>query len=233
MLKKEDRYCIDCGKKGVVERRRCDSCAKEHNRQRAIKHSKQFGRYNYGKSICPICGEEMTLWRKDQASHSSCRPKTVEDYNKLKRSPIGNIVAKEVMISNGVEIPNGFVVHHLDENPDNNSIFNLIVISRSAHNSLHRKLQYHRSLFLKESSSNSEDCWKPLRDHLTKAWLETTGAKVIKINDIGQSAAEPPSSKESEEGSEAMHGTPKSQDMVKIWSGQQTYSSKCFRNNEL
>jgi len=37
---------------------------------------------------------------------------------------------------------------------------------------------------------------------MTTAWLETTNAKVIKLWEIGQSAAEPLSSIEYEEGSE-------------------------------
>ena len=63
---------------------------------------------------------------------------------------------------------------------------------------------------MKKNSSNSENCWNILRDHLTKAWLETSSAKVLKISDIGQSAAEPLNSIEYEEGSEAMYGESKS-----------------------
>ena len=55
---------------------------------------------------------------------------------------------------------------------------------RSDHNSLHRFLQYRRSLFLKENGSNPEDCWDILRDQLTTAWFEKTGAKCLKIVDI-------------------------------------------------
>jgi hypothetical protein len=36
-----------------------------------------------------------------------------------------------------------------------------------------------------------ENCWNILRDQLTTTWLEITDVKVIKITDIGQSAAEP------------------------------------------
>lgn len=47
------------------------------------------------------------------------------------------------------------------------------------------------SLLRKLNSSNLENCWDSLRGLLTTTWLETTGVKVIKITDIGQSAAEP------------------------------------------
>ena len=58
---------------------------------------------------------------------------------------------------------------------------------------------------MKSQNENSENCWNTLRDHLTTAWFEKTSATVIKIGDIGQSAAEPLSNGE---GSETMHGTP-------------------------
>ena len=215
-IPKEDRYCADCGKKGVVERRRCEPCAKEYNRARAKDRYAKYGRYNYGKGICPICGEEMTLWRKDQASHTSCRPKVVENYNSIKRSRTGQIKARQNIIDMGIIIPPDYVVHHINEDPEDNSLNNLVLLHIKVHNGLHRKLQYHRSLWLKDHSKHPENCWNTLRDHLTKAWLETASAKVIRISDIGQSAAEPLSSLEYGEGSETMHGDPKSLDKDKI-----------------
>jgi hypothetical protein len=45
---------------------------------------------------------------------------------------------------------------------------------------------------------------------MTTAWLETINAKVIKLSEIGQSAAKPLTSlfDEYREGSETIHGTP-------------------------
>ena len=184
-LPKEERHCIGCGKKGVVERRRCKDCAKEYNRLRAEKRYKKHGRHNYGSSTCPICGKPMTLWRKDQAAHLSCRRKVVSNYCIVPRSSKGNTVGRQVVLDLGIDIPEGWVVHHLDEDPWNNEDYsNLILLSRSDHNSLHRYLQHHWSLFLKENSSNPEDCWKVLRDQLTTAWFEKTGAKCLKIVDM-------------------------------------------------
>lgn len=207
---KDEKYCIDCGKKGITERKRCKECARLYNNARAKERNIRLGRHNYGKTICPICNKEMILWRKEQGSHSTCKPKTIEDYNKIKRSPTGRTISRQLFFDYGINLSNDFIVHHLDENPNNNVPSNLIAMSRSSHNSLHRYLQYNRSLFLKENSSNFENCWNILRDHLTKAWLETSSAKVLKISDIGQSAAEPLSSIEYEEGSEAMYEESKS-----------------------
>ena len=46
------------------------------------------------------------------------------------------------------------------------------------------------------------NCWNTLRDQLTTTYLEINNANVIKITDIGQSAAEPLLN---EEGSETMY----------------------------
>lgn len=83
-------------------------------------------------------------------------------------------------------------------------------MSNRAHNQLHSVLRCHRSLWLKDQSKYSEDCWDTLRTHLTTAWLEMTSAKVRKLSEIGQSAGEFLNSEEQGEASEAMHGDPKS-----------------------
>lgn len=62
---------------------------------------------------------------------------------------------------------------------------------------------------MKNQSKYSENCWNILRVRLTTAWIEMSGAKVKKLSEIGQSAAEPLKSNGHGEGSEAMHGNPK------------------------
>ena len=106
------------------------------------------------------------------------------------------------------------VVHHMDENPDNNQLSNLIILNRSYHAKLHRILEKNWSLFLKENNSNLENCWNILRGQLTTAYLEMNSANVLKITDIGQSAAEPLNDNfiyifSQEEGSETMYQVPK------------------------
>jgi hypothetical protein len=101
------------------------------------------------------------------------------------------------------------IVYHLDENPENNTLDNLSILNRKKHNSLHRFLQEQRFLYTKVYKDNSENCWDTLRDQLTTTWFEKTNVKVIKITDIGQSAAEPLNEDFvyifNVEGSEAMH----------------------------
>jgi hypothetical protein len=83
------------------------------------------------------------------------------------------------------------VVHHLDENPKNNKLTNLIVISRKVHTSLHQFLKIQGVILEGSKNENNENCWDNLKVPMTTAWLETTDAKVLKLWEIGQSAAEP------------------------------------------
>lgn len=60
-------------------------------------------------------------------------------------------------------------------------------------------------------NGNSENCWNSLIVPMTTTWLETTNVKVIKLWEIGQSAAEPLSN---EEGSETMHAASRTDDDI-------------------
>lgn len=213
-----EKVCIDCGSKEVVERRRCKECAKEYNRQRARKR----GRW-YIEKICVVCKQPLKAWRRSQIAHGKCTLQVNSaELSGTNQKLAGNYHARKLVRSLGIEIPSGWVVHHLDDNTFNNLSDNLVCMSAKAHASLHRYLTQHRVIWLKNQNENSENCWNTLRAHLTTAWLETTSAKVIKISEIGQSAAEPLLTGE---GSEAMHGTPKGnaaqgEEMVQTTTGQ-------------
>ena len=47
-----------------------------------------------------------------------------------------------------------------------------------------------RVVLEKSNNENIENCWNNLVVPMTTAWLETTSVKVIKLSEIGQSAAE-------------------------------------------
>lgn len=190
-MRREEKECIDCGKTGVKERHRCEECVKVYNKNRV----KKYGRH-FRKGICQYCDKEMKVWRSSQKFHKKCYDKFIAEEAKAKNNTSGHHKARTIAKELGIKMDNYHCIHHINENPDDNSIDNLLYMSKKAHNNLHSFLRHHRSLWLKNQSSNSENCWNTLRDHLTTAWLETTSAKVQKLSDIGQSAAEPLSSKE-------------------------------------
>lgn len=208
-----EKICIDCNKNVSVERKRCKECVLIYNRERVKKYYKK-DKPRYGIILCDVCGKQMIKNRPDQTTHGKCKiqHKTVENYNKVSRSKQGSTIGRQTILDLGFNLQK-MHVHHVDENPENNSLSNLWIISKKNHASLHRFLEKQWSLLRKLNSSNLENCWNSLRDQLTTTWLETTGVNVIKITDIGQSAAEP--LKEDciyifkyEEGSETMYQVP-------------------------
>lgn len=84
------------------------------------------------------------------------------------------------------------VVHHMDDDPKNNEITNLAVLSRRNHGRLHQFLDLQRVIIEKSVNENAENCWKTLIVPMTTTWLETASVKVVKLWEIGQSAADAP-----------------------------------------
>lgn len=195
-----EKYCEICGKKLTNERHICKECRKALKREYAKKHyaeqkSKGVVKKRYGITKCCICGKEIIKNRPDQVMCYDCykktHHKTVENYNKVPRSSKAKTIGRQTILNLGFKLSGDICVHHLDENPENNKLENLLIIGRKNHAKLHRFLERNWSLLLKSGSSNLENCWDILRGQLTTVWLETMGTNVIKITDIGQSAAEP------------------------------------------
>lgn len=216
------KTCQKCGCDLTGNRKYCVECKKALKREYAKQHYKKnlekgIVKLRYGKGICPYCGEEFIKATPNQITHKKCYlehiHKTVPSYNQVRRDKKGNTIGRSTILNLGFILTNKMVVHHIDENPKNNNLTNLMILGRKNHARLHRLLEKKWSLLSKGDSSNLENCWNILRDQLTTAWLETMSANVIKITDIGQSAAEPLNEDNiyifTEEGSETMYQVPK------------------------
>lgn len=219
---KNMKTCIDCDKNEISERKRCRQCALIYNRERVKKYYKK-DKKRYGITICIVCKEKLIQNVLDQKWHGKCRPhyQEIKNYNSVTRSKNGNTVARQMILDLGFVLNSNIIVHHVNENPEDNTLSNFWIMSRKNHRVLHSFLKKQWSLLMKINSSNLENCWDTLRDQLTTTWLEITNVNVIKITDIGQSAAEPLNENNiymfsNGEGSETMYQTPKSKDMVKI-----------------
>ena len=220
------RYCQVCGCELTTERKYCESCRKARKREYAKQHYRDLIgsggiKKRYGITTCVYCGKEIIKCNPNQDTCYDCFKKhlhkTVESYGKVKRIRCNGkytTVGRSILLEMGFKLGN-LVVHHIDENPENNAISNLMILSRKNHASLHRILEKEWSLLSKDGNSNLENCWNILRGQLTTAYLETKSANVIKITDIGQSAAELLNEENiyifdsHEEGSETMHQAPK------------------------
>lgn len=213
-----ERFCVNCGKVLTTERKFCKECQKAKKREYAKSRYRNMidsgnKSKRYGEAKCIVCGKTIIKNRKTQILCYECflktKHKTVDNYNSVKRTKDGrSTLGRQVIIELGLKL-NDMVVHHLDENPNNNSYNNLLILNKSNHAKLHRFLEKNWSLLLKNNSSNLENCWNSLRVQLTTTWLETMSVKVLKITEIGQSAAEPLNNEYCyllhEEGSETMY----------------------------
>lgn len=211
-----EKLCVDCNKNVSFERRRCKECVLLYNRERAKLYYKK-DKPRYGITTCDECGQKLIKNLPNQTTHGKCKVKhkTVEHYNDVSRSKTGNTKGRQKILDLGFQLTRQMHVHHVDENPKNNVLSNLWIIHQKYHSQLHRFLEKEWSLLRKLNGSNLENCWNTLRDQLTTTWLEITGVNVIKITDIGQSAAEPLKEDciyifEYKEGSETMYQIPKS-----------------------
>lgn len=221
-----EKHCQNCGCELTTEYKWCEPCRKARKREYAKKRYKNIidsGSHlkRYGITNCIHCGKEIIKNRPDQDTCFECYKehhyKTVENYNSVKRDKISTVtIGRHTILNLGFKLTYNMVVHHIDENPNNNSLLNLMILSRKHHGRLHGILAKNWSLLSKDSNSNLENCWNILRGQLTTAYLEMNSANVIRITDIGQSAAEPLNEENiyifdlQEEGSETMYQAPKS-----------------------
>ena len=204
--------CEICGKERMTGRKQCRQCYLEIARKRA----KTRKRYTY-TLICKACQNQFIAWRKT----SILCPECYNSRNSYKLTLSTNnyeyssnykehiwqhrIIAEQTLRR---PLKSNEVVHHMDENPKNNAITNLIVISRALHIRLHSYLSQQRVIIEKSMNENSENCWNNFIVPMTTTWLETANVKVIKLWEISQPAAEPlkEDTSSTEEGSETMHG---------------------------
>lgn len=142
---------------------------------------------------CMACKVSYRAWIKDQKICSSCN-KELNRFKSLQTSTNKYIytrtpgktehrsIAEKLL---GRKLLNNEVIHHIDHDPRNNSVDNLMLMSNSDHVRLHNHLDLQRVIFEKSKNENSENCWEALIAPLTTAWLETTSAKVQKLKEIG------------------------------------------------
>lgn len=224
----QEMKCTKCGQDRQIGRKMCRNCYLEVKREKQKNHYKLYGHYKY-QVICMACNQLFSGWRKNQQLCKSCfrdklqlAQQTISTnkyrYQSNKEDDHLSLWAHRRIAEQKLQRKLGCheVVHHLDNNPQNNNQTNLIVISRSNHGKLHRYLDLQRVILEKSGNENLGNCWNNLIIPITTTWLEMTNVKVLKIWEIGQSAAESlPSIKDQAKGSETTLQTSDYRNMVK------------------
>lgn len=183
--------CIDCGGPRELGRRRCLECQRARSRILSKKRHSLFGRYHYGKIHCKGCGKIIKKYRKDQRYCSKCYCALMTKARSATNSYTNaggegycwmhRRIAESIF---GRKLSSDEVVHHLDEDPRNNDLENLVVMSRSMHAKLHCFLD--RSLLLQKESGNfSVSSWSSVRRNITKSWLSTVCDNFIILSSKG------------------------------------------------
>lgn len=180
--------CKNCGLPRQVGRAICRKC----NAIRVCKYylirGKQV-RENKNKKSCLVCKNSFTQWRKKQVICPTCYKKSFSYsnttnkyvYTSISKKALHRHIAENII---GRKLSYNEVVHHVDENPKNNKLDNLWVMSRFLHGKLHIFLRLQRAIWEQSQNENRVNCWDNLRVAQTTAWLETTGAKVLKLSEL-------------------------------------------------
>ena len=202
--------CKECGQPREKGRRLCRACNLERLKQVAAESYEKKGRYTWDKK-CEACGDMYKAIRKEQKFCSSCwktrgvllaESISTGNYIYARASKLGVYRHEHRKIAEnliGRTLETNEIVHHMDHNPKNNELSNLVIMDRRSHGKLHKYLDDQRVILEKSGNDNLGNCWNSLIGPMTTTWLEITGVKVLKLSELGQSAAEP---LESGEGSE-------------------------------
>lgn len=183
----KELICKQCGGPRKIGRRLCGQCNK--NRLKEIARSKP--RYTYN-NVCVACKENFIAWRKTQELCSKCildmraiagRVKASNKYIKDTngKSNFHRTVSQEAI---GRKLAKNEVVHHIDCNYLNNSLDNLMIMSRSAHARLHKHLDKQRLVIEKSSCENPENRWNELVFPITMEWIKTTNTEAVIVSEV-------------------------------------------------
>lgn len=224
--------CKECGQPRKLGRKLCSKCDTKRVANSNLKN-RGSKRYSFNLS-CTACNMQYKAHRKTQKFCPACwsrrrdlaaQTRSTNEY--LNGRVINGIYRHEhrAMAERVIQrcLQTNEIVHHIDDNPKNNDLGNLIVMDRRAHGKLHKYLDDQRVILEKSGYENLGNCWDNLIGPMTTAWLETTGVKVIKLSELGQSAAEPLASGEGSETSApgALAGSAEGEDTV------QTTTQQC------
>lgn len=183
------KTCIfnGCNNEQQKDSRYCREHYLQRKREReAYKRSLSSFSYTKYGCTCIVCGKKFSGYRKTSLVCSpECRKilLTANSHdvgNQYERGHGGGYCFMHRKIAEGLLGPldRDTVVHHIDGNPLNNSLDNLIVFSRSTHASLHSFLCRDRLLHKFDTE------WCKRVGELTDTWLKDNNVTYTKLSEL-------------------------------------------------
>lgn len=137
------KICIteNCKNEQMAGSHYCKNCYKERKRLYAKQHYVEHGK---GIGICKICGHEFTKTRHDQKYCHDCYTKiqhatsSAISQNPYHRTSDHSTEHRNIARLLGcISSEKDEIVHHINLNPRDNSVSNLVVMNRSDHFKFH------------------------------------------------------------------------------------------------
>ena len=172
-------------------RRYCREHYLERTRQLAKERYRKFGRYTY-ECVCIICGKKF----RGKEKHSIlCSKECFNAYQRIDSTNATDnyLFKKKTSINEHRAIVEELlqrkldyneIIHHIDGNPKNNSLDNLIILSRSNHGKLHKELLKKKLFVLREVKCLLEGKWIEIKKKFTEEWLKENEIQYIIASNI-------------------------------------------------
>ena len=182
----KELVCINCDASRSVGRKLCSKCNSDRVRQ--------YGRYTW-KNKCVVCTSEFAAWRKHQEMCSGCysgmkalEAETISsnNYRFCKDKETGQYVVEQRLVAETLleeKLDSSIIVHHVDEDEQNNHPSNLMLTNRSVHGSLHRFLSKEKFI-LSKKDEDVENTWKKVAEEKTRKWLTDNGKEAYFLMDL-------------------------------------------------
>lgn len=173
--------CTVCGKPREIGRRICRDCHLSLQRKRAQKRYAEQGNARYGTMHCIKCGKEIIKSHKNQRFCKLCAQSL--GYSSAKNTYVYTFygfmhrnVAEAVL---GRELLSSEIIHHLDEDVQNNKPDNLAVMDSPTHSKLH----YYLKIKHFELEQYGSMHWNTVVCSISKDYLRDIQASVVYLGE--------------------------------------------------
>ena len=151
----------------------------------------KFGRHSYD-CICIVCGKNF---HGSEKYTKFCSRECMTKYNRIDsdytttkyiahvKTPIAEhrYIIEQLL---NRKLKYNEVIHHLDGTKTNNSLDNLIIVSRSNHRKLHAFLTNKKFDLMKQFGNNIDDYWNNIKAKISEEWFKTENKNYIKASEI-------------------------------------------------